>query len=562
MTIPIVVICDSKNILSVAVTIFSLLNTQKVGVSYKVYVLGYALSYKQIDFLKKVTSQLAPLKFIDCSSINLKHINRWENIQQFSSTSSILKFYIPEVVRETKVICLCEDSVVINDLSKVYKEDISGVYAITCQAPENINREHGSIVNFLDSSIVLLNLTLLRQDKIFSNLFNFKLKNPNITRTDFDELNSVIKDKTKPFPHQYCFFSTDACQHNKYLRNINLKANYFKCHQLETKTAVIHYLSKEKMWENPDIPFLSLWFNFARKLPRIAPIAITLTSYPARIKKVNEVIHSLLQQTLTPNKIILWLAESQFPGGFRSLPQQLTSIVSDTFEIRWTDDLRSFKKLLPSLTEFKDYILVTADDDILYPKTWLEKLYLSYLANVNDRIVWCHRAHVIETTVRSVLPYSRWPKCIYYADSPSFRLFCTTGGGVLYPPNCFSNEVFNPKYASITPTCDDIWFHAMLVLNNYKVGLVPKPFVQIEVIESTQSETLFQKNNAEGGNDACLEKLFLEYPEIKFKIIKTPKPKYQYDKSLVNSAIRKFLFSTRHFLKRLLFVFFPVSKKR
>ena len=73
-------------------------------------------------------------------------------------------------------------------------------------------------------------------------------------------------------------------------------------------------------------------------------VIISLTSYPPRIKTVNKVIKSLLAQTVKPWKIVLWLADEEFPRREESLPAELIALTNGTnFEIDWCENIRSYK---------------------------------------------------------------------------------------------------------------------------------------------------------------------------------------------------------------------------
>lgn len=50
----------------------------------------------------------------------------------------------------------------------------------------------------------------------------------------------------------------------------------------------------------------------------------SLTSYPARITTVHRVIETILNQSVPLDKVILYLADEQFPD--RQLPQTLTDL--------------------------------------------------------------------------------------------------------------------------------------------------------------------------------------------------------------------------------------------
>ena len=60
------------------------------------------------------------------------------------------------------------------------------------------------------------------------------------------------------------------------------------------------------------------------KEKRFPKIIVSLTTYPGRIDIVHKTIITLLQQTMKPDEVILWLAEEQFPD--KKLPKSLTEL--------------------------------------------------------------------------------------------------------------------------------------------------------------------------------------------------------------------------------------------
>jgi hypothetical protein len=59
------------------------------------------------------------------------------------------------------------------------------------------------------------------------------------------------------------------------------------------------------------------------QIERKPKIIVSLTTFPERITIVQETIKSLLTQTVKPDAIVLWLAESQFPNKENELPEEL-----------------------------------------------------------------------------------------------------------------------------------------------------------------------------------------------------------------------------------------------
>ena len=135
-------------------------------------------------------------------------------------------------------------------------------------------------------------------------------------------------------------------------------------------------------------------------------IIVSLTSFPERINEVPYCIYSLLNQNLKPKKVVLWLASEEFPNKENDLPSQLLDFLDYGFDIMWCDNLKSFKKLIPSLKEFHSNIIVTADDDVFYPNNWLESLYNTYLLNLDSII--CTRCRKIKIKDNTLDKYETW----------------------------------------------------------------------------------------------------------------------------------------------------------
>ena len=253
--------------------------------------------------------------------------------------------------------------------------------------------------------------------------------------------------------------------------------------------------------------------------PRDEKVAVTLTSYPKRIGTVHKTINTLLNQTYRPDLVVLWLAPEQFPNRENDLPKQLLRLREYGLTIDWCRDIRSFKKLIPSLKKYPDALLVTADDDIYYPPDWLEKLVVAH--RKYPKCVICHGAHRIRFGKDgALLPYRKWKfgtmNCV-----PSFDLFVTCGAGALYAPGVLHEDVTDEsRLEELCPFADDIWFWAMAVLNNSPIKVVDNHVKRIHPIyEADNSSALATLNMMEGNrNDIQLAKVLKLYPQIIAKL--------------------------------------------
>jgi len=250
-------------------------------------------------------------------------------------------------------------------------------------------------------------------------------------------------------------------------------------------------------------------------------IVVSLTSYPARINSVSETIESILSQKFKPGMLVLWLAEEQFPQKEKELPQKLSQLKDKGLSIEWCEDIRSYKKLIPSLQKYPDKVIVTADDDIIYGDNWLAQMVLAYIQDPDSII--CHRAHeVLLDEKEGYAPYKYWPKEIR-SEHPSASYLFTGCGGVLYPPGSLHKSVRNQSaFSSICPDGDDLWFWSMAVLNGTKIRTVKDSDFKLDFVSGTQETALWIKNVRGSGNDHMLRALHMRHPEI-HTIIKSSK---------------------------------------
>lgn len=241
-------------------------------------------------------------------------------------------------------------------------------------------------------------------------------------------------------------------------------------------------------------------------------VIVSLTSFPARIDKVHLAIRSLVLQTRKPDMIILWLAKTQFPNGEEDLPDKLLNYKKLGLTIEWCeDDLRPHKKYFYAMQKYPYDVVVTVDDDLIYEVNMIELLFQSYLQF--PYAVSCMRTHLItENNSGHIAEYSEWIKEYSgIVNTPSFRLFATSGAGTLYPPFCMNSNLFNMNdIKTLCINADDLWLKIMQVLNNTPVVLV-RPNKRLNYIEGTQDIALREDNLNAKGNDHQLENILRKY---------------------------------------------------
>ena len=239
---------------------------------------------------------------------------------------------------------------------------------------------------------------------------------------------------------------------------------------------------------------------------RQPPVIVSLTTTLERLPTIYLCVASLLCQSFVPDALLLWVPETLKA---QPIPKYLNRLKKKGLEIEWCRDVGPHTKLIHTLRDYPQAIIVTADDDCLYPPTWLRDLYESYMHEPS--YIHCHRAHFMELNAAGKLKrYRNWNHLSPGMVGPSSKLFPTGVGGILYPPTSLNQEVFNEAaYMVLCPKSDDIWFKAMALLNHMSCKKVHPYHKEFPTIIGTQTKKLWSVN--EMINDAQIGAVFQKY---------------------------------------------------
>lgn len=239
-------------------------------------------------------------------------------------------------------------------------------------------------------------------------------------------------------------------------------------------------------------------------------IIVSLTTYGRRIYQVHLVIESLLEQTLKPNRIILWLDQEEFKRR-DDLPLKLIRLCNRGLQIEFCKNLRSYNKLIPTLQQYPASIVITVDDDVLYPEDLVERLYKAYIKDPGK--VYFYRGHKMVVTNGNLQPYNSW-KFETELDEPSLLNFPTGVGGVLYTMNLLDEEVLNVEnFTNLAPLADDVWFKAMSLKKRILCEQIKLecPFREKFIFLETEDTGLATENVMQNKNDEQIASVFRYY---------------------------------------------------
>ena len=242
-------------------------------------------------------------------------------------------------------------------------------------------------------------------------------------------------------------------------------------------------------------------------------VVVSLTSFGKRIYDTHLAIESIMQGTVRPNRIVLWLSEEEFKG--KSLPRMLEMQKARGLQVEFCEDIKSYKKLIPSLKKYPEACIITIDDDAIYECDLVERLIAAHREHPNS-VCACRMHKVKLGEDGKPLSYMDWDWCVECYDTNSALLFPTTGGGTLFSPGCFSLEVFNQKtFMDLCPYADDVWFYAMRLINGTPVVQVytGKPLEYCMELPSGDLDALSHENTNKTNcrNDVQIKAVFERY---------------------------------------------------
>jgi hypothetical protein len=201
--------------------------------------------------------------------------------------------------------------------------------------------------------------------------------------------------------------------------------------------------------------------------------------------------------------VVLWLAHDDLAA----VPETVSDLQQFGLEIRQCDELRSFKKLIPSIKVFPDAYIVTADDDLYYPPDWLEILVSG--VDGSSKAIVCRRAvRPLLTDDGSLAPYNDWEWDVgdERAREPCTDLVVESGAGALFPPHSLHPMITDKSlFLEVCPDGDDLWYSFCA----RKAGSYCKKAggsLWLTSWEASQNSSLWERN-ADGGNDRMIKAL-------------------------------------------------------
>lgn len=241
------------------------------------------------------------------------------------------------------------------------------------------------------------------------------------------------------------------------------------------------------------------------------PLVVSLTSYGPRLKDAALAIEAIGAGSVRPQRLILWVAEGELDLAEHP---KLAKLQKRGLEIIECADYRSFKKIYPyAIAEDRTLPMVTADDDIMYPREWLKMLWEAHRSSP-DALVGL-RAHKVAFDGDDVAPYSSWKP--EDSGAGGYDTFFTSGHGIVVLPKVL--DAIRDAGTEFMESClhaDDIWLYVHTVASGVRNKWIVND-VEALGVPGSQAVALHHENVSGGRNDGYLQKLVTG--EVKARVL-------------------------------------------
>jgi hypothetical protein len=244
---------------------------------------------------------------------------------------------------------------------------------------------------------------------------------------------------------------------------------------------------------------------------------VCITSYGERLELLFLTLESIAWGKKLPSQVMIWLSEEDCLDP----PNSIVRLVRRGLELKSCEDLGPHKKYYPYCTEEfgRGRTMVTADDDVIYPRWWLA--VIENAVSVRPNTILCYRATRFMISTRGrIAPYRDWEKC---GDTiPSFLNLATGVSGIAYP-HVFQIGVRSAGegFRKDCSTVDDIWLHLVAMRNDIKIAQIFEQSRLFWVSPRSQKHPLAVGNVAGGLNDIAIERAYSEHDVIKLRSLST-----------------------------------------
>ena len=193
-----------------------------------------------------------------------------------------------------------------------------------------------------------------------------------------------------------------------------------------------------------------------------APIIVNITTWPKRDNCLFEMLSNLKNQTLYPDKIILWISEEEYDKN--NLPESIQKCINNKLlsDVMFVQKNTYCHKRFECFNKFNNCYNIFLDDDILYKPNFIEELFNA--SKLHQSCVTVYSSNSLNYNGLKVEKSKIITKPSHYNNF--------MGGRCCFPPYIISNDVLteNIELRDIyVKKCDESWLKPFLIRHDIKI---------------------------------------------------------------------------------------------
>lgn len=270
--IPIFFACDDNFVKFTVVSLYSIKANASRDCRYTVYVLHTGITDAMMEKLYELQDEDFTVIFRDVTDY-LYSISEKLPIRDYYSKTTYYRVFIAEMYPEyDKVIYIDSDTVVLGDISELYRTDIGDCYLGACHEQAMIQAdEFGTYVervigvdryNFFNAGLLLINCVEFREHMVLDKFVHYLKEYTFAVTQDEDYLNLICKDRV---------FWLDQRWNTEVFGEIPYPAEEAK---------MIHYIMVNKPWHYADCRLGEYFWKYASGTSVYGEIKQILDTYP------------------------------------------------------------------------------------------------------------------------------------------------------------------------------------------------------------------------------------------------------------------------------------------
>lgn len=230
--------------------------------------------------------------------------------------------------------------------------------------------------------------------------------------------------------------------------------------------------------------------NYYSKIDSIlnAKIVANLTTWTKRDWCLHPMLKNLKQQTLYPDRIVLWLSEEEYNKD--KLPQSIQKCIDEKLltDVMWVKNNTKGHKRYDCFKYFNDCYNILLDDDILYKPAFIEEL-----VNETKKHQNCITVYSSYSVEYNGVHVTRGQFMKEPSHKNNFMAGLCCFPPYIFPFDAYENESMRNEYVL---NCDESWYRPFFIKHDIKINVMYQwdGNSHYQIIDGSQDECLWRLN--------------------------------------------------------------------